>query len=134
MSGEANRSRGGLGLWTLVAMVLGNAIGAGIYTTSGFSLADLGARQLTESGGEYLYVELHPKLTRIPRGATLDANQHSRGRWVVGHEGGGASWLICYPDLELAVIALSNMSGARADSLPYDVAREAMAEGLLRSD
>ena len=58
----------------------------------------------------------------------------SQNRWVVGHEGGGASWVIYYPDLELAVIALSNMSGARADSLPYEIARDALGEGLLRSD
>lgn len=76
------------GLWTLVALVVGNAIGAGIYTTSGFSLASLGARhwvllawvvaglvalcgalsygmlaaRLRESGGEYLYLHraIHP--------------------------------------------------------------------------
>ena len=57
----------------------------------------------------------------------------SQNRWVVGHEGGGASWVIYYPDLDVAVIALSNMSGARADSLPYEIAREAMAAGLLPS-
>lgn len=77
-----------LGLWTLVALVVGNAIGAGIYTTSGFSLAALGAREyviyawiigglvalcgaasygmlaqrMHESGGEYLYLHrsIHP--------------------------------------------------------------------------
>jgi len=49
----------------------------------------------------------------------------SQDRWVVGHEGGGASWVIYYPDLDLAVIALSNMSGARADVLPYEIARTA---------
>lgn len=76
------------GLWTLIALVVGNAVGAGIYTTSGFSLADLGAREwvllawligglvalcgavsygllagrLQESGGEYLYLHrsIHP--------------------------------------------------------------------------
>lgn len=58
----------------------------------------------------------------------------SRNRWVVGHEGGGASWVIYYPDLDLAVIALSNMSGARADSLPYEIAREALDRGLLKSN
>lgn len=58
----------------------------------------------------------------------------SQDRWVVGHEGGGASWVIYYPDLDLGVIALSNMSGARADSLPYEIAREALAEELLGSD
>jgi len=74
--------------YTLVALVVGNAVGAGIYTTSGFSLADLGSREwvvlawfvgglialmgaisygmlvrrLTESGGEYLYLSrsIHP--------------------------------------------------------------------------
>ena len=76
------------GLWTLVALVVGNAVGAGIYTTSGYSLADLGSREwvmlawfvgglialcgavsygmlvrgITESGGEYLYLSrsIHP--------------------------------------------------------------------------
>jgi len=76
------------GLWTLVALVVGNAIGAGIYTTSGFSLASLGSREwvllawfvaglialcgalsygmlaqrLQQSGGEYLYLSrsIHP--------------------------------------------------------------------------
>ncbi|MFT6406990.1 MAG: APA family basic amino acid/polyamine antiporter [Arenicella sp.] len=75
-------------VWTLVALVVGNAIGAGIYTTSGFALADLGSREwvllawlvaglialmgalsygmlvqgLAESGGEYLYLSrsIHP--------------------------------------------------------------------------
>jgi len=75
-------------VWTLVALVVGNAVGAGIYTTSGFSLADLGSREwvllawlvaglvalagaisygllvrgITESGGEYLYLSrsIHP--------------------------------------------------------------------------
>ena len=57
----------------------------------------------------------------------------SRDRWVVGHEGGGASWVIYYPDLDLAVIALSNMSGARADSLPYEIARAGIESGLIGS-
>ena len=55
----------------------------------------------------------------------------SQGRWVVGHEGGGASWVVFYPDHQLAVIALSNLSGARADSLPYEIARAAFDDGLF---
>ena len=83
-----NKSKSGFGVWTLVALVVGNAVGAGIYTTSGFSLADLGSREwvllawfvaglialcgalsygmlvqgITESGGEYLYLSrsIHP--------------------------------------------------------------------------
>lgn len=47
----------------------------------------------------------------------------SQNRWVVGHEGGGASWVIYYPEQDLAVIAISNMSGARADILPCEIAR-----------
>jgi APA family basic amino acid/polyamine antiporter len=71
-----------------VTLVVGNAVGAGLYTTSGFSLGDLGsrtwvmlawlvggvvalagaasygmlARRLGESGGEYLYLSrlMHP--------------------------------------------------------------------------
>jgi APA family basic amino acid/polyamine antiporter len=73
---------------TLAALVVANMIGAGVFTTSGFALADLGsparvlaawvvggaiavcgaigygalARQLTESGGEYLFLSrvVHP--------------------------------------------------------------------------
>ena len=73
---------------TLAALVVANMVGAGVFTTSGFALADLGsagrvlaawvvgggiaicgaigygalARQLTESGGEYLFLSrvLHP--------------------------------------------------------------------------
>lgn len=55
----------------------------------------------------------------------------SQDRRVVGHEGGGASWVIYYPERRLAVIALSNMSGARADSLPYEIARAAFDAGLI---
>lgn len=75
-------------VWTLVALVVGNAVGAGIYTTSGFSLVDLGSREwvvlawvvggfialagalsysmlvkdISESGGEYLFLSrsVHP--------------------------------------------------------------------------
>lgn len=75
-------------VWTLIALVVGNAVGAGIYTTSGFALADLGSREwvvlawfvaglialmgalsyamlvqnISESGGEYLYLSrsIHP--------------------------------------------------------------------------
>lgn len=73
---------------TLAALVVANMIGAGVFTTSGFTLADLGspgrvlaawvvggviaicgaigygalARRLTDSGGEYLFLSrvLHP--------------------------------------------------------------------------
>lgn len=55
----------------------------------------------------------------------------SQNRWVVGHEGGGASWVVYYPDHQLAVVALSNLSGARADSLPYEIARAAFDDGLF---
>lgn len=75
-------------MWALVSLVVGNAVGAGIYTTSGYALADLGSREwvllawfvaglialsgaasyamlvrhITESGGEYLYLSrsIHP--------------------------------------------------------------------------
>lgn len=78
----------GLKLHTLVGLIFANMIGAGVFTTSGFALADLGsphrvmlawvvggliamcgalsygalARHLTESGGEYLFLSrvIHP--------------------------------------------------------------------------
>lgn len=81
-------SRPKLGQTTLTALVVANMVGAGVFTTSGFALADLGtanrvmlawlcggviaicgalcygglASRLTESGGEYLYLSrvLHP--------------------------------------------------------------------------
>ena len=77
-----------LGLWTLTALVVANMVGAGVFTTSGFALGDLGspvvvlwawvigglialcgamsygalARLHPESGGEYLYLSrvIHP--------------------------------------------------------------------------
>jgi amino acid transporter len=85
VSGPARRP---FGPGTLAALVVANMIGAGVFTTSGFTLADLGspgrvlaawavggviaicgavgygalARRLTESGGEYLFLArvLHP--------------------------------------------------------------------------
>jgi amino acid transporter len=77
-----------LGLASLVSLVVANMIGAGVFTTSGFALADLGSpnrvmaawavggiialcgavsygglvRHVTESGGEYLFLSrlVHP--------------------------------------------------------------------------
>ena len=76
------------GLFTLVGLVVANMIGAGVFTTSGFALADLGTpdrvmlawltggllavcgalsygalvRRMTDSGGEYLFLSraIHP--------------------------------------------------------------------------
>jgi amino acid transporter len=81
-------TRAGFGLGTLIALVMASMIGAGVYTTSGFALADLGspgyvmaawfagslialcgavsygavAQKWTESGGEYLFLSraVHP--------------------------------------------------------------------------
>jgi APA family basic amino acid/polyamine antiporter len=77
-----------LGVWSLALLVVASMIGAGVFTTSGFALADLGtpsrvlwawavggcialcgavsygalARHMTESGGEYLFLSrvVHP--------------------------------------------------------------------------
>lgn len=77
-----------IGLWTLIALVVANMIGAGVFTTSGFALGDLGSplrvlaawlvggmlalcgalsygalcRLIPDSGGEYLYLSraIHP--------------------------------------------------------------------------
>jgi CubicO group peptidase (beta-lactamase class C family) len=80
------------------------------------------------------------KNTELPGGKSTHyglgwfSYETSMQRWVVGHEGGGASWVIYYPELDVAVIALSNMSGARADSLPFEIAREAFAANLLQAN
>jgi len=80
--------RRSIGFWTAVFLVVANMIGAGVFTTSGFALADLGtpgrvlaawvvggvfamcgalcygalARRIPESGGEYIFLArtLHP--------------------------------------------------------------------------
>ncbi len=85
---ERSASRRRLGVVSLAAVVVGNMVGAGVFTTSGFALADLGspgrvlaawgvgaivavagalcygalAVRLRESGGEYLFLSrtLHP--------------------------------------------------------------------------
>jgi len=95
-SGEAASSPGitrpirSLGIVTAIAIVVGNMIGTGVFTTSGFLLGDLGdpdlvmlvwvlggciallgalcygalSRRIPESGGEYLFLSrtLHPSL------------------------------------------------------------------------
>ena len=43
-------------------------------------------------------------------------------RWSVGHSGGGSSWTRYFPDADLTVVVLSNLNGARADKLVYDLA------------
>lgn len=83
-----SKNKSGFSLLTLTCLVIGNMIGAGVFTTSGFALADLGtphrvmlgwligglialcgalsygglARRMTESGGEYLFLSrfIHP--------------------------------------------------------------------------
>jgi APA family basic amino acid/polyamine antiporter len=88
LSSQLNRKKDHPGFWTLVFLVVANMIGAGVFTTSGFSLATLGSRELVlwawclaglialagaysygqlvkampESGGEYLFLSraAHP--------------------------------------------------------------------------
>jgi CubicO group peptidase (beta-lactamase class C family) len=52
-------------------------------------------------------------------GWTVDAH---KDRKVVGHEGGGASWIAHFPNDHLSVIVLCNLNGARADEIQYGVA------------
>lgn len=115
------------------------------YAAGGLNISvqELAKLYVALSGDEFVGDELKQELWGNP---ILTNGRHanyglgwfsyttSQNRWVVGHEGGGASWVIYYPILDVAVIALSNMSGARADSLPYEIARNALAEGLLTSD
>lgn len=48
-------------------------------------------------------------------------NRSKDGRFVVGHEGGGSSWLVHLPEEGVTIVALSNMSGARADALAHEI-------------
>lgn len=43
-------------------------------------------------------------------------------RFSVGHSGGGSSWTRYFPESDVTVIVLSNLNGARADKLVYDLA------------
>ncbi len=88
MSAEVDRTPARLGIVSLVSLVIANMIGAGVFTTSGFALADLGsphrvmlawvigalialcgalsygalAKRIRESGGEYVFLArlVHP--------------------------------------------------------------------------
>ncbi|TWT74018.1 APC family permease [Allorhodopirellula solitaria] len=89
------------GFWTLTFLVVANMIGAGVFTTSGFALADLGSpwlvvvawaiggiiavagafsygllvKRMPESGGEYLFLSraLHPSVGFIAGWVSLIA-------------------------------------------------------------
>lgn len=89
-AGNAQEREKGLGFVTLTSLVIASMIGAGVFTTSGFALGDVGtpervllawaigggvalcgalsygalARRMTESGGEYLFLSraVHPLL------------------------------------------------------------------------
>ena len=116
-----------------------------VYAAGGLNLSVLEMAKLfvSLSGDDFIDQEAKQELWYNPELTNGDSANYGLGwfsyetskkRWVVGHEGGGASWVIYYPDHDLAVIALSNMSGARADILPYEIARDAFAAGLLRND
>jgi len=59
--------------------------------------------------------------TTLPYGLGWTISTH-RDRTVVGHEGGGAAWIAYFPAERLAIAAVCNLNGARADELPYGVA------------
>jgi len=87
LTAESNKP---FGLWSAIFLVVANMIGAGVFTTSGYSFAELGDRQfvmvawliggaiaicgaisygqlaqrITESGGEYLFLDrmVHPSI------------------------------------------------------------------------
>jgi CubicO group peptidase (beta-lactamase class C family) len=52
-------------------------------------------------------------------GWTVD--EHN-GHKVVGHEGGGSTWIAHFPSEHLSVVVLCNLNGARADEIQYGVA------------
>ncbi len=136
----AQKSRA-LGLWTLAALVVANMIGAGVFTTSGFALGDLGspfrvlaawlvggllalcgalsygalARLIPESGGEYLYLSrvIHPSVGFIAGWISLLA---------------GFTGSIAYAALTFAAYALPESSTALS---PNIVATLAIAVAVL---
>jgi APA family basic amino acid/polyamine antiporter len=124
-----------LGLWTLAALVVANMIGAGVFTTSGLALGDLGsplrvlaawfiggvlaicgalsyaalARLIPDSGGEYLYLSriIHPCVGFIAGWISLLA---------------GFTGAIAYAALTFAAYALPPSDVSRAPSIVATVA------------
>lgn len=105
-----------------------------------FSVLEMAKLFVALSGEDFLNADAKQELWQsVTLDSGVQANyalgwfsyRTSQDRWVVGHEGGGSSWVIYYPDIDLAVIALSNMSGARSDSLPYEIARAAISNGII---
>ena len=100
-AGSPHSSRSPFGMTTLTFLVVANMIGAGVFTTSGFALADVGSpwrvllawsvggviamagalsygqlvRAMPESGGEYLFLSraLHPSIGFIAGWVSLVA-------------------------------------------------------------
>ena len=128
-------SRPALGLWSLIALVIGNMIGAGVFTTSGFALADLGsplrvlaawliggvlalcgamsyaglARLVPGSAGEYLYLSriVHPAAGFIAGWISLLA---------------GFTAAIAYSALTFAAYAVAPNAGAATITKPVATA------------
>ncbi|NVJ98706.1 MAG: beta-lactamase family protein [Alphaproteobacteria bacterium] len=103
------------------------------YTAGGLniSVADLGRYLTALQYGGFLEASLrdemwasYPFAKEDDRFYGLGWFSYTRrkdGRFVVGHEGGGSSWLVNLPAEGLTIVALSNMSGARADALPHEI-------------
>ncbi len=41
---------------------------------------------------------------------------------MVGHEGGGATWIAHFPEERVSVAVLTNLNALRADHIQYDIA------------
>ncbi len=134
---QASHKQYSFGTWTLVALVVGNAVGAGIYTTSGFALADLGSKEwvmlawfvaglialmgalsygmlvqgLSDSGGEYLYLSrsIHPLAGFIAGWVSL----------LAGFPGAIAFAALAFATYTLS--ALPNLNAVSADLLAVSV-------------
>ena len=119
-----------LGRWTLVALVVANMIGAGVFTTSGFAIGDLGtptlvltawligggiaicgalsygalARLIPASGGEYLYLSraVHPLVGFLAGWVSLLA---------------GFTGAIAYSAITFIAYALPSLAGSAAGAL-----------------
>jgi len=102
------------------------------YTAGGLNISveDLAKLFIAIDEGKILTAEsLQEIWTPVENAATENpfyglgwtAVRRKNGRFLVGHEGGGNAWAYYWPEDHIAVIALSNMSGSRADRLPLDI-------------
>lgn len=94
------------------------------------SISDIAKFLVAVQGDRLLSAERWDQIlspTRLSDGSTYryglgwTVGEHA-GRKVVGHEGGGATWIAHFPEERVSVAVLTNLNALRADHIQYDIA------------